>query len=631
MKKINLFLRKSFDKKIDGTGLAVFRMAYCLVLLCEIAQMFYFRYLIFDKIPYVEHAEINFGIPISIWFIAVVFILFGAFTRFFTILNYIMGLILIGSIHSYEYHVFYAYMGVNFVLMFLPVSQCLSFDRLFQKLKYSNTTFTYNPSRTVSQLYYFVPTFVGIGLVYFDSIFIKLDSNSWLSGLGLWLPASMPMMVHTNLSFILNFKYFMLFLGYFTLVFEALFLFVYFRKKWRVLIFFIGFFFHVGIFILWPIPWFALTLISLYLLLIPVSWWQKLFSTNTDSNTLFFYYDSECPLCIRTKIIITHLDWFNKIGFKTVQFDAVENQYLKNIDKTALLDDIYSVNTKGIVYSGVDTYIQVFLRIFYLFPLALLLKLPGVYHLAKKIYAFIAKNRSTERCTEENCGYNPPVVPNDDNIKLLNNFTVLDLKFDSFKFIIYLLFVIQFIIIFRSPVMTDLKYSIGFKDSKVDKYISRFSYDFGSITKKLFGSTEHGVFVDGHYLGYNHIIAIVYINKKGKEIWLPLIDKNGQPCYYNYGTNWRKMSFSTNGPKINRKILDSGVRDFTAFWANKNRKSTLNNDKFLIKVKKIDGLKDWQWEKDFLNKQIAKPWIDGGYIEWKDKKFISHIKDIESL
>ena len=77
--------------------------------------------------------------------------------------------------------------------------------------------------------------------------------------------------------------------------------------------------------------------------------------------------------------------------------------------------------------------------------------------------------------------------------------------------------------------------------------------------------------------------------------------------------------------------LNSGVRDFTAFWSNKSMKIDLSDAKFLIKVKKIDGLKDWQWEKDFLNKQIAKPWIDGGYVEWKDKKFISHIKDIESL
>ena len=629
MKKINLFLRKSFDKKIDGTGLAVFRIAYSLVLLCEIAQMFYFRYLIFDKIPYLEPAEIDFGIPISIWFIAVVFILFGAFTRFFTILNYIMGLILIGSIHSFEYHVFYAYMGINFLLIFFPVSQCLSLDRLFKKLKYSNTTFTYIPAKTVSQLYYFILPFVGIGLVYFDSVFFKLDSNLWLGGLGSWLPSSLPMITHLNNSWLLNQEWLIKGIGWGTIVFEALFLFVFFRKGFRSWVFIIGMFLHLGILIEFPIPWFALTACSIYLLLIPVSWWKKLLSSNKDSNTLTFYYDSECPLCIRTKIIITHLDWFNKVGFKTVKFDSKENQYLKNIEETILLDDIYSIDVKGKIYSGVDTYIQVFKRIFYLFPLSMVLKLPGIYHLAKKVYAFIAKNRKTERCIEENCGYNPPIVPNDDNIKLLNNFTVLDLKFNGFKFIFYLLFVIQFIIIFRSPVMTDLRYSIGFKDSNVDKYISRFSYDFGSITKKVFGSTAHPVFMDHHFRNYNHIIAIVYENKQAKEIWLPIIDKNGQPDYYIYGSNWVNWTFRVNSPTINTKMLNKGIERYTSFWAFQTKESDLSDDKFLIKIKKIEFPR--KWEKDFLIKQMAKPWIDGGYIEWKDKKFISHIKDIERL
>ena len=408
-------------------------------------------------------------------------------------------------------------------------------------------------------------------------------------------------------------------------------IFVFFKKKWRIITFIIGVFFHLGILILWPIPWFALTVISIYLLLIPVSWWQKIFSSTKYATTLTFYYDSECPLCIRTKIIITHLDWFNKIGFKTVQFDAKENQYLKNIDKTALLDDIYSVNAKGAVYSGVDTYIQVFKRIFYLFPLAMVLKLPGIYHLAKKGYAFIAKNRNTERCTEENCGFNPPVVPDDNAIKLLNNFTVLDLKFNTIKFIVKFLFVIQLIIIYNSPVLTEIKESIGYKDTIIDKYFSSFSKNIQPFTKKILGSTAHGVFIDGHYIGYNHIIAIVYLDKQGKEIWLPIIDKNGQPSYYNYGTNWRKMSFSTNNGNINMKNLNSGVRDFTAFWAKKSMKLDLSDAKFLIKVKKIDSLKNWEWQKDFLNKQIAKPWIDGGFVEWKDNQFISHIKDIESL
>jgi len=184
LKKLHKFINATFDKKVNGIGLAVFRIAYAIVLLCEIAQMYYFRHLIFDKIPYIDRAENNFGIPIGIWFLSVVFILFGAFTRWATVINYLFSLTLIGSITTFEYHVFYAYMGINFLIMFMPLSQCFSLDRLFQKLKYSNTTFQYNPTKNVSQFFYFLLPFVGIGLVYFDSVFYKLASNMWLEGLG---------------------------------------------------------------------------------------------------------------------------------------------------------------------------------------------------------------------------------------------------------------------------------------------------------------------------------------------------------------------------------------------------------------------------------------------------------------
>jgi predicted DCC family thiol-disulfide oxidoreductase YuxK len=630
MSFISNFLKKSFDKEIDGIGLAVFRIAYSLILLCEIAQMYYFRHLIFDKIPYIELSEINFAIPIGIWFLSVFFILFGAFTRFFSIINYLMSLILIGSIGSYEYHVFYAYMGVNFLLIFLPVSQCFSIDRLIQKLKYSNTTFQYNPSKKVKQLYYFLPVFVAVGLVYFDSIFVKLTANSWLHGLGMWMPSSFPMMVHNNLTFVLNNKIIMLFLGYLTLVFEALFIFLFFRKKFRIVMLIIGVGLHLGILITFPIPWFALIFISLYLLLVPVSFWQKVFKPKNGKATLKFYYDSECPLCVRTKIIISHFDFFNKIEFKTVQFDASEEASLKDIDRNTLLDDIHSVNLKGTVFSGVDTYIEVLKRIFYLYPISLLLRIPGIYHLAKKVYAYVALNRTNERCTEKNCGYNPPEIPNDSKIKLLQNYNVNDLKLSLFKWLIYSLSFAQLIIILNSPLCNKLYASVGFKNSKVHNYFSAFNNNLISITKPLLGLTSHNVFIDDiHYKGYSHIIAVLYKNNvTNEEVWLPIINKNGQPSYYSYGTNWRKVSFSMNNPNINLKILSSGVRDFTAFWAIKNGVD-LKNATFLIKVKKIDTPRGW--EKDFLNKQIVKPWIDGGFVQWKDNQFSSQIKDIESL
>jgi len=629
MSFVSKFLKKSYDREIDGTVLAVFRIAYSFVLLCEIAQMFYFRHLIFDKIPFLEIAEINFAIPISIWFLSVLFILFGAFTRFFTILNYLMSLILIGSIGSFEYHVFYAYMGVNFLLIFLPVSQCFSIDRLLQKLKYSNTTFQYNPSKKVRQLYYFSPVFVAIGLVYFDSIFVKLTANSWLHGLGMWMPSSFPMMVQVNITSLLNCNYIMLFLGYLTLVFEALFIFLFFRKKFRVLMLLIGIGLHVGILITFPIPWFALTFIALYLLLVPILFWQKVFKSPDSKKTLKFFYDSECPLCIRTKIIISHFDFFNKIEFKTVQFDASEEVSLKDFDRTTLLDDIHSIDLRGNVYSGVATYIQVFQRIFYLAPLSILLRLPGIYYLCKKAYAFVAKNRTTDRCTEENCGYNPPELPDDSQIKLLQNFTVNDLKFKLFKYLIYALSLSQIIIILNSPLLHNLYNKIGINNSKFQTYLSVTNTNLISVSKPLFGLTSHNVFIDDiHYKGYQHIIAVVYKSKKSEEIWLPIIDKNGQPSCYNYGTNWRKVSFSMNSPTIDQKTLNNGVRDFTAFWAGKNG-IDLKDATFLIKVKKIDSPKGW--EKDFLNKQIAKPWIDGGFVQWKDNQFSAKIKDIESL
>jgi len=630
MKKLNRFLRNAFDKKIDGTGLAIFRIVYAIILLFEIAQFFYFRHLMFDKVPYIEVAEIKFSVPIGIWFISMVLILFGLFTRFATILNYIMSLILIATIGTYEYHVFYAYMGINFVFIFLPISQCLSLDRLIKKLKYSNTTYTHNPTKKISQLYYFVPVFVAIALIYFDSVFVKLTANSWITGLGMWLPSSMPMMAKVNLTPILNQKYLLLFLGYLTLAFEISFIFLFFRKKLRLVLFTIGVSLHIGIGIIFPIPWFALTYCGIYLLLIPVSFWKKCLERPKHKNPkLQVFIDSECPLCVRTKIAVSHFNSQNNIAFKTVQFDAKENQYLKDFDQDILLNDIHAVSQSGNVYSGVDTYIQILSKIWYFKPISLILRLPGIKHIAKNIYAYIAKNRNTERCTEESCGYNPPPIIKDEQFKILNNFTLNDLKFLNIKYILFLFVILQSLIISDSPLISKIWYTEGEEMPLIKKITSKVSRYAIGVGKPLFGITSHNVFIDRlHFNGYNHIIAFVYVDENNNETFLPYIDENGQPDIYNYGTNWRKVSFDTNSPFITKKRLYPGVRDLTAFWAHKNN-IDLNNAKFLIKVKKIDT--PTGWEKDFLNRQIAKPWIDGGYVLWKNERIEYYIKDIESL
>lgn len=131
--------------------------------------------------------------------------------------------------------------------------------------------------------------------------------------------------------------------------------------------------------------------------------------TNTSKQAkLLVYYDAECPLCIRTKKKVSSFDFRHQIDFKTVQFDAKHNSALNLIDKELLYRDIYSTDQQKKVYKGIDTYIQILNVIWFFRPLSWLIRLPGVYYLTKRIYQYIAKNRTTERCTTEHCAYKTP-------------------------------------------------------------------------------------------------------------------------------------------------------------------------------------------------------------------------------
>ncbi|MDH2206328.1 DCC1-like thiol-disulfide oxidoreductase family protein [Empedobacter sp. GD03644] len=621
--------RRLYDKKVSATGLAIFRITYTLVLLAEILQFYYFRHLIFDRIPFIEQSEINFSIPIIIWGISVLFVLIGLFTRTATIINYLLSLILIGSITTYEYHMFYAYMGINFLLIFLPISRNISIDRLLLKYKYSTTRFNYNPPTKVTVLAYYMPVLIGVAFVYFDSIFFKLSSEFWMKGLGMWLPTSIPPIILNDLQFLLNQEYLMYFLGYLTIAFEAIFLFTFFRKRWRVPLLIIGIGLHVGILICYPIPWFALGMCSIYILLIPISFWRFLSNQiKLNKPVLQFYYDAECPLCNRTKITIEHFDIRKAILFKTVQFDAENQPLLQGISKNELLENIYSIKN-GKVYKGVDTYIQVLSSIIYLKPLSWFIRIQGIYHIAKCIYSFVAKNRDTERCTEENCGYTPPILPsNEDNIKILQSYTIKDLKVNLLTFSILITILLQSIITYNSGINKNVRSYLSIEHNRLNKFIEKKSEGINNITKTLFGLTHHAVFMDDHFKDYNHVIAVTYIDNKGKEIWLPIIQPKGIVGDYLIGSVYCKWNYRVNSSLINQDNLKNGIRDFSAFWAHKNNVD-LNDATFIIKVKKIET--PTKWEKDFLKNQMEQPWKNVGKANWTNKEFFIDIPIIEEL
>jgi predicted DCC family thiol-disulfide oxidoreductase YuxK len=630
MSKISNLIDKLYNKKIDGRGLALFRIFYSLVLLAEVATMFHFRSLIYEPIPFQGIPEIGMTIPFIVWMASIVFILFGLFTRMATIVNYVCTLFLISTISTFEYHMFYAYVGINFLLIFLPVSRCWSIDRLFEKLKYSNTKFQYIPSSKVSVLAYQIPVFIGVAFVYFDSIFYKFDSEIWMKGLGMWYPSSMPMATIANFQSLLNNEFIAKFMGYATVVFEFVFIFIMWNKRFRIAILLIGMVLHIGILVLWPIPFFALGVCAIYVLLVPVGFFNWQMKMQSPRSRMTFFYDAECPLCIRTKIIIEHLDVLKRVEFKSVQFYAQEDERLKHIEMEALYRDIYSVDRKGVVRKGLDTYVHVFQSIFYLVPLSIILRIPGIYHLAKRAYQSIALNRYTERCNEDNCGYTPPIVPEEDSkIKILNNLTLSAIKSKIVYAFVVIVVLIQCMVSFNSKLIVTIRKRINFYETPIDRKIQGVTTGIGHLSKNFLGITNHGVFMDGHFKGYNHIVRVVYVNKDSSETNLPIIDSKGMPDDYLIGFNWVKWTFRVNGPKVDSAKLANGIRSFTAFWAHENNVN-LQSAVFKIYVKKIILPSDWEY--NYLKNQIENNnWVYGGKVIWDKNNYSAQINNIENI
>ncbi len=263
----------------------------------------------------------------------------------------------------------------------------------------------------------------------------------------------------------------------------------------------------------------------------------------------------------------------------------------------------------------------------YLYPVGMFLKLPGVYYLGNRIYNYISSNRNTERCTEDNCviGFSGN-TPDESKMKLFKNLDIETARKKGMQLLFISVIFFQGIISCTSPLINNYLKKTPFQSSlsNVSKHIEVYS-------SLLLGITHHGVFTDGHFSDYNHIIKVEYLQKDGSKILLPIINNDGMPSDYLKGFNWVKWTFRVNSPYIKQNVLENGIKNFTAYWLHNNKaiNSPLERHIFVISVKKIEAPQ--KWEKDFLKNQIKKPWIIAGTVEWNNKNFTSSIDSVEAI
>ncbi len=601
---------KLYNKKISSRGLAIFRILFSANLFFEALYIYKYRELYFDPIPFLEPSHIDFGLPLIIWMIVLVMLGLGLFTRIASILNYLFIIMLLSSLEYYEYHMDYAYSGVSFLMILFPMAKSFSLDNLWLKYKYSNTKQFFIPKEKVSVLYYFILIFVGVGIVYLDSIVAKINSDSWMNGLGLWLPASLPHVTINSFQGLLNQKYLILFLGYLTFAFELIFPFLFWAKKLRIPFAILGVGLHIGIFLVFPIPHFGLGVACIYLLLIPTNYWDKLFSwIQFKKPKLIFFYDDECPICVRTKITLKHFDFLNAVTFKSVQQFGFTHEAFSEIPKETLLYDIHSIDSKNTIRKGVSSYKRAFLYIPILLPLGILLHIPGISHIPERIYRYVASKRELKRCTEDTCGYTPPVFPTDiDDIKLLKNLEVKNLRIFGIKVLLLLVLFFQYNARFGFPITQKMIRNLTEENFKsAGESIIKTQGNLRTFSTYFFGITPHGVFIDGHFRNFNEFYSLKHNGKL-----LPFTNEFGQPTSFLRGGSWVNFTFRVNRVGIkDRKALEKGLVRYSSFWMHKE---DIDNAEFEIVRKKIRVT--FTWEKDVLQNNLSSPWEKVGKLTW---------------
>ncbi|MDE0838080.1 MAG: HTTM domain-containing protein [Kiritimatiellae bacterium] len=496
-------------------GLGITRILFTFVLILEVCQTFYYRDLIYTRNPFEQlwhiffHRDIVYtpdpfatasfmvSAGLVLWIACLVLLCLGYCTRLMAVLSFVATSLFLVPYQAFEYHMDYIYQGVGLLLIFCPTHRSLSIDRYLSGCR-----------PEVSRGWYHLLVFVGIALVYTDSIFHKLASPMWIHGLGLWQPGSL---IHftwapSGLSQpLLNVQWLALALGYLTLLFESLFIILmWFRRLWFPLTL-VGVGLHLGIVAAFPIPWFGLGVTGLFVLMIPIKYSQHV--AEKAERVLFAFY--------------------------------AKVRFIEKLPVFKLPSLPLSTKQRGHLFLG----------------------------------AFVGL------CLIQGC----VILALSPVGRVLSERIHLDLR----------------------PLANSAPFLV----------IRHFS-----------GLTPHGVFMDAHFKGYNHVLKIEASNPPGQHRILPMTKPNGQPGYI--GRVWVNWNFRTLSAEIDDDQLKRGFAHHTAFWLKKYK---LDPETTTLTIYSKTTDVPFKWEKDLLSNAIKSEWKKAGTASWSGDNFRLNMLPIESI
>jgi len=633
-KTLVLKINRLYSAKVPATGIGLFRLLFGLVTLQEVFFLLYFNHLIFDPIPYLD---VEFPmIPFFLWLWAAVAccLVIGYRCQASSIANYLFWLVFVNFTpmqRDFDGGFDLFMIGANFFLIFMPLDRAFAIDGLRRKLRNPFAHYSAYGPETVSALTYHLPVIVCLGFLYFDSAIHKMFAEHWRNGLGAWLPSSMPYYISAlDMSWLLNIEILQKAIGYTIIVFQFSFLFFYSRQRSRWLYFLLGLSLHLGITLSFNIYPFGMGMLIFYALVMPFGWYRRLGAClRAKRADLTVFYDQQCPLCNRTVLTLNHFDVLRRVDFKPAQVFAADYSALSHLQPQQLMTDLYAVDGHGRVYAGVDTYSQILVAMGYPAPIGWMMRLPLLYGWICKRYRAIADNRQRLVC-DASCA---PRVADTADSSLYQRIFETEHAIPARSFVHKISKVLLVLILFQlnSSIHYGLLYRlhIDTRQTPLTSVLNNMSNALLMMSHTFLGITPHALYLHDHFEGYDHILAITYLDAEGVEHWLPFVDQQGRLLAPNWGrvhSMWANIAVT---PNIDEWRLKKFIMKVTAFWGIKSGLA-LENTQFIIKMKRTRA--PFSWEKDLRNNNLSGSWQTIGSARWAGKEIkISLPMDIDAI
>lgn len=121
-----------------------------------------------------------------------------------------------------------------------------------------------------------------------------------------------------------------------------------------------------------------------------------------DHDTVL--YDGECRFCRRQIALLRRLDLTGRLRFTSLHDDTVARDF-PEIPFADLMDRMFVVDRGGRARGGAEAVRYLSRRLVPLWPLAVLLHIPGTLPLWSRLYAWIAARRYglAGRCSDDTC------------------------------------------------------------------------------------------------------------------------------------------------------------------------------------------------------------------------------------